>query len=298
MKKIIMTGFLLLVVGLSFQYRNEILSVFDDNNNEPTSIVNNAYAKIDNYKYVQLTKDFSPDNIHDIYNIYFTVLNSGMNKFTFYCPKDYKNCLNDIKNISNDIKTLSNINNYVHPYNNFHNIETKYDSNGKVNIIINKLYSKEEINTINIKVDEIIANIINDKQDTNTKVKAIHDYIINNSKYDSLRADNNEIKYKSDKAYGNLIEGYGICGGYADSAYILLSKLGIPVIKISSENHVWNLVNINNNWLHLDLTWDDPIDINGGKDILEYNFFLITNQELEDINTMQHIYDKKVYTMN
>lgn len=129
---------------------------------------------------------------------------------------------------------------------------------------------------------------------TEDKIKTIHDYIINNTKYDINRSDNKVNNYHSDSAYGALIEHYAICGGYADSMKLFLDRLNIPNYKISSENHIWNLVNVDNNWYHLDLTWDDPVTSNG-TDVLEYDYFLITTTELEELESDQHNFDIKIY---
>ena len=58
--------------------------------------------------------------------------------------------------------------------------------------------------------------------------------------------------------------------------------------------HTWNSVYVDDEWLHLDLTWDDPVTTTG-EDRLEYNFFLITDKELENRNTGQHNYDRTIY---
>ena len=64
--------------------------------------------------------------------------------------------------------------------------------------------------------------------------------------------------------------------------------------KISTINHIWNAVNINNEWLHLDLTWDDPVtDTN--ENVLLDDFFLISNNKLVGKNTKQHNYDINIY---
>ena len=127
------------------------------------------------------------------------------------------------------------------------------------------------------------------------KIKIIHDYIINNTKYDKAKSDNKVKLYNSDIAYGALIEHYAICGGYSDSMKLFLDKFGIENYKISSENHIWNLVKLNNEWFHLDLTWDDPVT-NTGEDVLEYDYFLITTEELQTLDTDQHFFDKTIYT--
>lgn len=119
---------------------------------------------------------------------------------------------------------LSNINNFVHPYNSFKHIETEYDSAGKVSIHVIKNYTTKEIEVVSSKVKEIEQTIFNQDLSVYNQVKVIHDYIINNSVYDQQRSDNNVVNYKSDIAYGPLIEGHGLCGGYTDSMAFILNR--------------------------------------------------------------------------
>ena len=217
-----------------------------------------------------------------------------MNKFTFYCKAEYENCINDVRDIANNQVIISNINNFVHPYNSFKDLETEIDSLGKITLNINRNYTDEMKIILNYKIDEIIKNNIKDEMDLKQKIKVIHDYIINNTKYDTNRSDNNIITYKSDTAYGALIEGYALCGGYTDSMMLFLEKFKVKNYRISSENHVWNYVYLDNGWYNLDLTWDDPVNKNG-KDLLYDDFFLITDAEMFNLDTTEHIYDKNVY---
>ena len=189
---------------------------------------------------------------------------------------------------------MSNINNFVQVYNSFSHVSTEFDSLGKITIQISHTYTDTQISEINQVVDSIINEVTTENMKQEEKIKAIHDYIINNTKYDQERSDNKIKKYHSDTAYGALIEHYAVCGGYADSMKIFLDRLGIDNFKIASENHIWNFVNIDGKWLHLDLTWDDPIT-DTGIDVLEYEYFLITTEELHNKDTEQHIYDKLVY---
>ena len=301
MKKVISLAFILGVFILSLKFHNEIVNIiintinnFDHTINESTKLANNEYAINQDYKFIKITDNFSPKSDTDIKNIYYTIINSGMNNFTFYCNKEYKNCIDDINYISNNQKLLSYINDFVPAYNSFKNIETEFDSLGKIKVTIKHNYTQTEIDEINNKIDEIIKSEINDDMDDEAKIKAIHDYIINNTKYDKDRSDNKVTKYNSNTAYGALIEGYAICGGYADSMKLFLDKFKIPNFKVSSENHIWNAVYLNNKWYHLDLTWDDPVTKND-EDILEYNYFLIDTDELLSLEHEQHIFDQNIF---
>lgn len=298
MKKIIKLFLILGIFVLSITFKDEI-SKFVVNNifkveRKSDIIENNKYASNNSYAFVKITNNFAPQSKEDILNIYYTIINSGMTDFTFYCSKEYQDCINDVDYISNNQVLLSNINNFVPIYNSFSNIETEFDNLGKITIHITHSYQTDDINTLNVKVEEIIKELNLNELNIEDKIKVIHDYIINNTKYDVGRSDNKITTYHSDTAYGALIEHYAICGGYADSMKLFLDYLNIPNYKISSENHIWNLVYVNNKWYHLDLTWDDPVTSNGD-DVLEYDYFLITTDELKNIETDQHTIDTSIY---
>jgi len=296
MKKILTFFILLAILVITNNNKNQIaatISKFLEEEKTTTILKNNEYSNKYNYNYIQLTNNFNPTNKQELLNIYYTIINSGMNKFTFYC--NYDECLNDINYISKNKKLLSNINNFIHPYNTFKNIETtRYESTGKVIIKIEHKYTKEKIKKIEEKIATLINEKINEKMKNKEKIKTIHDYIINTTTYDQDKSDSNINRYSSDNAYGPLFEGYGVCNGYSDLMQIFLYKFNIQNIKVSSENHIWNLVNLDDKWFHLDLTWDDPI-IENGKEIIDYSYFLITNEELEILEDDQHYYDKEIY---
>lgn len=299
MKKYIVLLILVILFGFTFAFRRPLYNLyrtyFVKEEKEVTLTASNDYTRDYDFNYVKRTDDFTPSNYQDLLNIYYTVLNSGKEEFSFYCTDEYSGCINDVDSLANNQKVLSTINNFVHPFNSFRHLETSYDDYGKVTLKIEHIYSNNDIKLIEAKVEEIEKEIWNSSMSNEDKIKEAHNYIINNSKYDKDRSDNNIVKYKSDTAYGSLLEGYSLCGGYTDAMELFLEDMGIKSYKISSENHVWNAVNLNNAWYHLDLTWDDPITTDGS-DILEYNFFLITTSELSELEGEQHNYDKNVYS--
>lgn len=284
--------------GLVFVFQedisNFIYNVMVTNSIKISELEPNDYYRKKNYTYVQITDDFVAKNRQHLLNIYYTAINSGAKEFTFRCDRNYKECLDDVEDIAYNQAILSNINSFIHPYNSFSSIETKYSNLGKVVISVNKSYTDEDIKAVNAKVQEIVKSNLNSLNNDRDIIKGIHDYVINNTKYDKDRSDKKIVKYKSDTAYGALIEGYALCGGYTDAMFIFLDYYGINNYKVISENHIWNAVEIDGKWYHLDLTWDDPIN-DKNKDILEYTFFLITDEELNDIETDQHRYDKGVF---
>ncbi len=255
----------------------------------------NKYYKNVSYNYVKETDDFIPYSYQDLLNIFYSIFNNGYEVFTFYCPDEYKECLDDTKKIVKDKTTLTYINNFVHPYNNFQDIDVIGSKTGEVNIKITKLYDNKEIEETNKKIDEIVSKIITDEMSLEDKILAIHDYIVNNTKYDQDRAQG-KSNYKSNLAYGALIEGYAVCGGYADAMALFLNKLDVPNYKVASLTHVWNAVKINDTWLHIDLTWDDPVDLKHGTDTIIHKFFLIDTDKLESYKIENHEFDKSIYS--
>ncbi len=260
---------------------------------EPKIVIplKSEYAKNENFLFIQQTDDFTPLSIQDIRNIFYTVVNNGWKEFTFYCPKEYTNCLEDVKEFSKNQDLITHINNFVHPYNSFYNAKTAIDPSGEITMTIDYLYDEEAITKINQKINEITQKIITDDMDTETKILTIHDYLINTTKYDVERNNKQNSPYTSYTAYGPLMEGYATCNGYTDAMALFLTNLKVPNFKVAmtpqdptKEGHVWNAVYLNQKWLHLDLTWDDPVS-KDGKDYLQHKYFLITTAQLKEVDS-------------
>lgn len=62
----------------------------------------------------------------------------------------------------------------------------------------------------------------------------------------------------------------------------MLDKAGIPVLiaegSVNTGEHAWNMVQLDGNWYHLDLTWDDPVGVQDSK--IRYSYYLKTDEEL------------------
>ena len=183
----------------------------------------------------------------------------------------------------------------MHPYNSFKNIKISVTNYGKITLTITHIYNNDEISIVNEEIDKIIKENINDTMNNNEKIKVFHDYIVNNTKFDTeIENSSDRLNSTSYTAYGLLINHKAICGGYTDTMAIYLDKLNIPNIRISTNEHVWNLVNIDSTWLNLDVTWDDPVTSNG-TDMLMYDYYLIDTNTLLSKDTTQHNFNKNIY---
>lgn len=268
-------------------------------NNKYLTQKTNEYYLEDNFNYVDNYMGIGISNKIELINFIYYALNSGISSTERYIDRRYSNYQNDIdmltiNNGEGFKETISLLNNFVHPYNSSNNIKLTYGGDYTIGISINKAYSNDDITAIKEIVDKVIKEKLNNNMPTREKIKIIHDYIIDNAEYDKLKYENkNDTTYKSNTAYGVLVQGYGTCNGYADAMAIFLDKLNIINYKISNSEHIWNLVYLDGKWYHLDLTWDDPIsDVNINRD----TYFLITTSELEELNDGTHKFDKSIYT--
>ena len=251
----------------------------------------NDYQVDYSFAYVQETDDFYAKNKEHLKNILFTGLNNGQDTFYFYC--NYDQCEQDINAIidSNDIV---GINNFLHPFNTYRRLSVKINSLRKVSVNVEKTYTQENIASIEQKIAEIMNNILTDEMSLQEKITAFHNYIIHNTKYDKEYIDSgiNDTDHPSHKAIGPLFYGKALCGGYTDTMSIFLNKLAIPNYRISSEYHIWNLAQIENNWVHIDLTWDDP---SADSDMLLDNFLFISTEKLQSYHTKHHTFNEEIY---
>lgn len=302
MKKILGYLFIIVVCGFIIYYRKPISTYLYKKFIFKQEIIltdPNEYKKTDEFLYVQETDDFYPKNYDDVLDVIYTTINNGWSEFSFYCDDSYDSCYDDINTIAKDDDILGNINNFVDPYNTFNTISLSINTFNKVTITIDKVYSENDIETINTFIDARYKELIKDSMSDYDKIKKIHDYIINNTIYDKekeatvLENGVSNYKYRSNTAYGAFFNGRALCGGYTDAMALFLDKMNIPNYRISSENHIWNLVYINGEWKHLDLTWDDPVT-SSGDNILTHKFFLVTTKQLFNLDNEQHNYDSDV----
>lgn len=304
MKKIIAILVLFSVLALTYLYKDTIVTYVSTEYMYKYANVKqeaNKYKKNLNISFVKETDNFFPKSRQDILNIIYTSLNNGVDSFVYYCTDDYAECIKETESLAKNESLLSNINTFIHPFNSYSKLSFTMNSLGKVEIKVQKQYTEEEILLITKKVDEIYANIIKEGMNTNEKIKAVHDYLGQNSYYDKEKADSiingvvtKEGPYKSETAYGVLMQGYGICNGYSDAMELFLTKMGISSYKIANETHMWNLIYINNTWRHLDLTWDNPIT-NSTQKFLFHDFFLIDTNTLKQLDTGHHVFDENIY---
>lgn len=150
------------------------------------------------------------------------------------------------------------------------------------------------IQLLNEKLDSILAQIILPNMTDYQKELAIHDYIINNCDYDISGYNSGMIPQTSYNAYGALVLKVAVCEGYAEAAKMLLDRSGIPSSMVTGtfkgQNHAWNIVKIAGKYYQLDVTFDDPVMVDGSR-ALYYHYFNLTDDEMK----IDHVWDSSLY---
>ena len=147
-----------------------------------------------------------------------------------------------------------------------------------LNVKVSYIISRDERIEADKMIDGILADIIKPYMNDHEKVKAVHDYIVINGKYDK-----NKICFSD---YDLLTKGTSVCNGYALLTYNMLNKLNIPVNLVygtaGGETHIWNMVMLDDYWFHLDVTWDDPVS---DRDAVFYTYYMLAEKEISKDHT-------------
>lgn len=142
--------------------------------------------------------------------------------------------------------------------------------------IVDSKYSKE--------ASDILEKIISKGMSDVEKIKAVHDYIVVNTKYDIEGFNQGNLPRSAYTEEGVLINGKAVCQGYAETFGLFMDLLDIEskmVIGTELNNglgHAWNMVRIDDKWYHIDVTWDDPVPDQGDK--IQYKYFLIRDEDI------------------
>ena len=136
------------------------------------------------------------------------------------------------------------------------------------------------------KTADVIAQAKNLPSDYE-RVKLFHDWIINRTEY--IASGYISIS----ETDGPILYGKALCEGYSRAFEYLCQSVGIECVCISGTarssagtgKHMWNMVKLDGKWYHIDVTWDDPITMSG-KQILEYNYFLLSDLQIKKDHTV------------
>lgn len=186
---------------------------------------------------------------------------------------------------------------YLSPNKMYLNVETTtkrnnvtyyvYINSGKeANYLIDEFSSKAEVDDAISQIEQVRNKILqNKKAKTYENIKMVHDYLIENTEYDTTISKSNIYNI-----YGAMVKGEAVCEGYARSFKYLMDTLGIPCTLVigkgtnsegRTENHAWNYVQVGDDWYALDATWDDPVSNSGWvSQSSKYRYFLKGSKDI------------------
>jgi len=139
---------------------------------------------------------------------------------------------------------------------------------------------------LNAAVQELLGKVPKNASDFEKEL-FVHDAIISACEYTNT-GDADESS-----AYGALVENKASCEGYARAMKIMMDALGIPCYLLGgsasdddgrTENHMWNIIAINGEYYHVDLTWDDPVSPDKRSD-LRYVYFNLSDKQISRTHT-------------
>jgi transglutaminase-like putative cysteine protease len=109
-------------------------------------------------------------------------------------------------------------------------------------------------------------------RDSADTVALVNDWICLNTRYDT--------SYTDATAYNALVDGSGVCDAYSKLFALFMEHYGIKWRILMSEpmDHSWNQVLIDGQWLHVDVTWNDPVPDERGRALRDY--LLMTDDEI------------------
>ena len=131
--------------------------------------------------------------------------------------------------------------------------------------------------TVAKKVQDVVAAVVRPGMSDYQKALALHNWLMFNANYDQTYSH-----YSPD---GVLLDGTGVCQSYATAYQLLLNAVGIENDLEYGDDHVWNMIVLDGEWYHVDVTWDDPIfngNAGGGEN---WGYFGLSNYALTDVRS-------------
>lgn len=120
-----------------------------------------------------------------------------------------------------------------------------------------------------------VAEAAAEETDTYSRLKRAYATL---AQWNSYSEEDNSLAHL---AYSALITGdeyQPVCEGYAKAMKIIADLMGIPCVLVTSRQHMWNCVKMDDGeWYLMDLTWDDS-----GDRALDYRYFLVGSQTVVD----------------
>jgi hypothetical protein len=154
----------------------------------------------------------------------------------------------------------------------------------------------QKIRLIEETVAEIVSGITRPDMTDLEKETAIYHYLIQNVAYDyRVYDDPKNYPFDSSTIYGPLINGTGVCTGYAYALEELLDAVGIECMTVlgiyENQYHMWNIAKIDGVYYQLDPTFDSVYT--HSYRALSHEYFNISDEKMGN----DHEWDTSAYPL-
>ncbi len=118
---------------------------------------------------------------------------------------------------------------------------------------------QEKADAIEAEVERICDSIDEGLSDAE-KALLVHDWFVLHYEYDTPASKQSE-PLPAHRIDGLFLDKKAVCQGYSLGYIYVLDRLGIEAVYVSSDsmNHAWNMVQIGEDWYHVDVTGSDPL---------------------------------------
>lgn len=173
--------------------------------------------------------------------------------------------------------------------------EWRWEETGqKINIFPKYKYTRKQTEELRERCQQevgIILSRLKEDKGVNGIAKHLHDILIRNIKYEK------QNNYEVHTIIGPLLKRKCVCDGFSKLYKLILDELGIENYLIYgkgfvhtlfySEEHAWNLVKIDNDFYHVDVTYDATLSM---LDYIRYDYFLID----DTLISMDHYWNRSI----
>ena len=123
----------------------------------------------------------------------------------------------------------------------------------------------------------------------------IYENIINLVDYDTLGLERETTSFVRPEVpddlrsiYGVFVNHKAVCAGYARALQYLLNRFGIECVYVVSQTHAWNLIKLEGDYYHIDVTWGDGSNTKkevSQSNAISYDCFCITTEQLSRLDS-------------
>lgn len=142
-----------------------------------------------------------------------------------------------------------------------------------------------------------IRSILSDSMTEYEKELVVHDYLVKNIQYYEWE-DIKDIPNEMHNAYSALVKKQAVCDGFSKAFQVIMQQEGIECMLVNGMledvAHAWNIVNIEGDYYHIDLT-SDQLKIGEESDSnLSHTFFNLTDEEINETHKKNKNYNYPV----